>query len=184
MHFRKSSIAFTFAAVLIGTSGCKSVARFDTGPGGAFCGELIEGSTSDGLVPDSDAGAPSLRLALTLDTRHLVDYPGTLTSDDELGGLCDGQRLFDNARVRTVERTLRDVISSTLITQDHEQDIFTWVDSSCQGTFLAIVSLMVDGTVEIRLFKPMKEADVGAPANQRAGFGVFALARNENGCGF
>jgi hypothetical protein len=79
---------------------------------------------------------------------------------------------------------MHDVISGIQITQDHEQDIFAWVDSSCQGTFVAIVSLMVDAKVEVRLFKPMKETDAGAPATQRSGFGVFSLSRNDAGCGF
>lgn len=161
---------------------CKSVDRFDTGPNGAFCGEMISGGTSDGLIPDGSA--IDLKLALTLSSQQLKDYPGRLTSNDVTGGLCEGTRLFDDAKIRTVQKALLDSIATVQITPDHEQDLFTWVDSSCQGTFLAILSLMYDGTTEIRLFKPMHEADAGAPASQRDGFGVFSLTRSDTGCGF
>jgi hypothetical protein len=171
-------------AILLASTGCKSAQRFDTGPGGAFCGDLIAGS-ADGLIPDGST--TNLSLALTLSTQHLSDYPGVLgvqSSSDDSGGLCAGQRLFDKASVRAIQPALKDVIASIQITPDHDQDIFTWVDSSCQGTFLSIVSLMNDGSVEVRLFKPAHETDAGAPANVRAGFGVFRLARSDSGCGF
>ena len=173
-------------SALLGCAGCKSVDRFDTGPGGAYCGEMLGGVASDGLIPDSDGGVTRLKLALTLSTQHLQDYPGRLTSNDDSGGLCEGTRLFDNARIRTVQPALHDAIASMQITPDHEQDVFTWIDSTCQGqgTFVGIISLMYDGTVQVRLFKPMHDVDAGAPANLRPGFGVFSLARNDSGCGF
>ncbi len=171
--------------------GCKSVDRFDTGANGAYCGELVGGFASDGLVPDGSPGR--LQLSLTLDTQHLGDYPGLLSSDDvavDAGGsgredgLCAGQPLFNKARIRTIQKALYDTIASVQITPDHYQDIFTWVDSTCQGTFVSIVSLMNDGRVEVRLFKPKPATDAGAPASERAGFGVFSLTRHDTGCGF
>jgi hypothetical protein len=156
----KAAKILIVAASLI-SPGCKSVDRFDTGSSGAFCGELVGGFASDGLVPDGSIG--KLQLALTLDTQHLGDYPGLLSSDDAAkdaggsgreDGLCAGQPLFNKASVRTIQKALYDVIASVQITPDHYQDIFTWVDSTCQGTFVSILSLMNDGKVEVRLFKP------------------------------
>jgi hypothetical protein len=174
-------IAIPLSALLC-CVGCKSVDRFDTAPGSAYCGEMVGGIASDGLVPDRSA--VELKLSLTLDTRPPFDYPGRLTSNDESGGLCAPARLFDNARLRTVQAALHDMVSSIQITPDHEQDTFTWIDSTCQGTFVCILSLMYDGRVELRLFKPMPDVDAGAPAQLRAGFGLFSLARSESGCGF
>ena len=180
-----ASGAILAIAANLGCIGCKSIDKFDTGQNGAYCGEMIGGLASDGLIPDvPDGNKTRLKLALTLDMQHLGDYPGRLTSNDSADGLCAGQRLFDKALVRTVQPTLRDPIASVQITPDHEHDVFTWVDSACQGTFLSIISLMYDGRVEVRLFKPMREEDAGAPANLRSGFGVFSLARNDSGCGF
>jgi len=185
MRTRKATITVLLGTALIGVGGCRGANRFDTSASGAFCGELVAGVTSDGLVPDVQDGARiQLKLALTLDSHHLSDVPGTLTSNDDTNGLCSGQRLFEKAPVRTIQPALRDAISGIQITQDHEQDVFTWVDSTCQGTFVAILSLMVDGKVEVRLFKPLRDVDAGAPANQRSGFGVFSLARSDTGCGF
>jgi hypothetical protein len=173
---------FLIVAASLNSPGCKSVDRFDTGDKGAFCGELVGEFASEGLVPDGSTAR--LHLALTLDTKHLGDYPGLLTSDDATDGLCVGQSLFDKASVRTIQKALYDVIGSIQITPDHSQDIFTWVDSTCQGTFVSILSLMNDGKVEVRLFKPKPATDAGAPASERAGFGVFSLTRRESGCGF
>jgi hypothetical protein len=170
------------SAASLNSQGCKSVDRFDTGPNGAFCGELVSEFAADGLVPDHSTA--KLRLALTLDTKSLGDYPGVLSSDDVTDGLCVGQPLFNKAQVRTITAALYDVIASVQITQDHYQDIFTWVDSTCQGTFVSILSLMNDGKVEVRLFKPKAATDAGAAASERAGFGVFSLTRRESGCGF
>jgi hypothetical protein len=58
------------------------------------------------------------------------------------------------------------------------------VDSTCQGTLLSVVSLMRNGGVELRLFKPGLETTGHAPAAERAGFGVFLLKRREKGCRF
>ncbi len=188
MRLFKIASKFLIVAVSLFGSGCKSVDRFDTGANGAYCGELVGGFVSDGLVPDNSTA--KLHLSLTLDTKHLGDYPGLLSSDDVgtdaggNGGLCPGQPLFNKASVRTIQKTLYDVIADVQITPDHDQDIFTWVDSTCQGTFVGILSLMNDGKVEVRLFKPKPATDAGAPANERAGFGVFSLTRQESGCGF
>jgi hypothetical protein len=176
-----------FSAAHFLTLGCKSIERFDSGPNGAYCGTLVgTGFATDGLIPDVDAGASSLELemALTLDSKSLTTYPGRLSSNDAQGGLCEGTRLFDGALVRTVQPSLNDVVASMQLTADHVQDIFTWVDSTCQGTFVIIVSLIHDGTVELRLFKPAPLVDAGAPAKSRPGFGVFKLTRNALGCGF
>jgi hypothetical protein len=187
MRTGKARIVILFGAVLACASSCKGVGRFDTGPGGAYCGDLTNGSTTEALTPDGNGEQRRLQLSLTLDTRQLAyeaGILGTLTSSDDVDGLCDGGRLFDKARLRIIQPVMHDVISGIQLTQDHEQDIFTWVDSSCQGTFVAIISLMVDAKVEVRLFKPMKESDAGAPPTQRSGYGVFSLSRNDGGCGF
>jgi hypothetical protein len=191
MRLVTQAAKFLVVAASLNCQGCKSVDRFDTGPNGAFCGELIGGVASEGLIPDGSSD--KLQLGLTLDSKHLGDYPGTLWSDDVANdaganrqgdGLCPGQPLFNKASVRTIQKALYDVIASVQITPDHDQDIFTWVDSTCQGTFVSILSLMNDGRVEVRLFKPKPATDAGAPASERSGFGVFSLTRHDTGCGF
>jgi hypothetical protein len=58
----------------------------------------------------------------------------------------------------------------------------TYVDSNCTPSMLAIVSLMRDDSVEVRLLKPGKRppAEGGAPAEP--GFGIFKLRRQDGTC--
>ena len=185
MRPNKTGRVILVSGALLCILGCRSVERFDTGPGGAYCGVLIgEDFASEGLMPDGST--TPLKLSLALDTHNLTRIPGILTSSDDQGGLCLGQRLFNKASVRTIQPALHDVVASVQLTPDHDQDIFAWIDSSCQGTFVSIVSLIDDGTVELRLFNPKPEplVDAGAPANNRPGFGVFSLRRSESGCGY
>lgn len=183
---------------LSGALSCRSLERFDTSRKGAYCGDLVSGpSFHDGFVPDE---APALlRLGMTLDTSQLSTYsedkatrPGFLTSNDRASGLCSGgdQALFENAPLRAIPQVDHDAISALSFGEGHELDFFAWVDSTCQGTMLAVVSLLRKGDVELRLFKPAplsrQQSDSGErpPAEQRPGFAMFYLHKNEDGCGF
>jgi hypothetical protein len=171
-------------AAILSPIGCRDVERFSTGQNGAYCGALVGASfASDGLMPDNSVAV--LKLKLTLDTQKLTQRPGVLSSNDILTGLCaPNLPLFSNASVRTVQKAQYDVISAVQLTPDHDKDIFAWVDSTCQGTFLSIVSLIDDGTVELRLFKPAADTVGDASADKRPGFGLFKLNRHDDGCDF
>ena len=159
-------------------SGCKSVQSFDTGDTSAYCLELVGSDLAESaMLPDTDAGADTLKLGLTIDSQNLSISPGRLWSNDAAFGLCSPRPLFDRYPIRTVKPALKDVVSSVQLTPDHIQDIFAWVDSTCQGTMLSIVSLIDGGSVEVRLFKPNPDAGESGTARQRSGFGVFARSR-------
>jgi hypothetical protein len=53
-----------------------------------------------------------------------------------------------------------------------------WVDSACQGSALAVVSLMHTGEVEVRLLRRGNAVDSAAPGE----FGVFQLQLQRNDC--
>lgn len=140
------------------------------------------------MLPD-DAGtaavpADHLRLALTVDTQNVATSIGTLWSNDAEFGICGPRPLFDHVAVRTIRPALNDAVSSVQLTPDHIQDVFGWVDSTCQGTMMSIVSLIDGGTVEVRLFKPKPQSDESGPAAERPGFGVFARSQRAASCGF
>jgi len=171
-------------------AGCKSVERFDTGKDSVYCLEMVGQTFVDSaLVPDdagvstSDALKP-LRLALTIDSQRLSNRPGVLWSNDAEFGLCSPLPLFDKAPIRTIQPALGDVVSSVQLTSDHVQDVFAWVDSTCQGTMVSIVSLIDGGSVEVRLFKPKSESDDNGTAQSRPGFGVFARSQRLPTCEF
>jgi hypothetical protein len=182
--------------VLLMTLSCRNLDRFDTKNNAAFCGQLVSGPAfDDGLVPDAEQGQPQLQLTvkLTLDTSQLSTFSdgkptqvGALTSNDADKGLCapGGQALFESSPLRGIPQVDHDTISTLTFGEGHDEDFFAWTDSTCQGTMLALVSLLRKGDVEVRLFKPAALPPPMAGPDQRPGFGLFYLKRNEKGCGF
>jgi hypothetical protein len=171
---------------------CRSLDRFDTRGDAAFCGDLVGGpSFHDGFVP---AGEPSvLRMKLTLDTSQISSFaenknarPGGLSSNDVDIGLCSpgGQALFESSPLRAIPQVDHDTISTMTFGEGHDEDFFAWTDSTCQGTMLAVVSLLRNGDVELRLFKPAPFPEPDAGPDKRPGFALFYMRRNDKGCGF
>lgn len=181
---RKS--ALSVAVLLVSAlTGCRSLDRFDTQGAAAYCGSIVG-------TPEFHAGfvatnaPPSLGLRLELDTDKLTSLPGALTSNDAKTGFCraDGRPLFQEAPLRAIPELFHDALSQVDLGDGHEQDFFAWVDSSCQGTMLAIVSLLTKGTVELRLLKPAADPPTQPGPEHSAGFALFYLERSEKGCGF
>ncbi len=174
---------FALVATVLVVAGCRSLDRFDTSGEAAYCGEVVGAQTfQDGFIPENTP--PSLSLVLELDTDHLTTRPGTLTSNDQTTGLCraTGEPLFRNASLRAIPEIFHDDLSGAEFGDGHQHDFFAWVDSTCQGTMVAVVSLLTNGAVEVRLMKPAADPPAGAPAAERPGFAKFYLTRNEHGC--
>lgn len=180
--------------VLLTTLSChNSLDRFNTKGDTAFCGQLVKAPAfQDGFVPD---GTPMLLLTmkLTLDTSQLSSFTGDqstilgrLSSNDADLGLCSGsgQALFKSSPLRGIPQVDHDAISTLTFGEGHDEDFFAWTDSTCQGTMLAVVSLLRKGDVELRLFKPAPLPLPDAGPEQRPGFALFYLTRAEKGCGF
>ena len=176
------ALALAAAAAL---GGCRSLARFDTEGAAAYCGAIVGGSTfHDGFI--RSGAPPSLELSLTLDTSSLTTRPGSLTSNDGATGFCSPAPLFDGAPLRAIPKMLQDALSQADLGPGHEHTFFAWIDSVCQGTMLAVVSLLPNGEVEVRLLKPGPEQPADAPEDpaKSPGFALFYLQRRSNGCGF
>ena len=131
-------------------------------------------------------------MALTVDAAALTArgesgaIVGRLSSDDAAQGLCsaDGLALFNGAPLRTMPALDRDPLSSVEFGSGRDYNFFAWVDSSCQGTMLAVVSLMRNDDIELRLLKPKPLPAPGAGPADQPGFGLFYLSRPNSGCGF
>jgi hypothetical protein len=180
-------------ATLLTTLACRDLERFDTKNDQAYCGDLVSGmSFDDGFWPDNEPKL--LRMQLTeLNTNLLSTFsndtasiPAWLTSNDAAHGLCaeQGQALFEHAPLRSIPQIDHDSIATLSFGEGHDQDFFAWVDSTCQGTMLALVSLLRNNDIELRLFKPAPLPRPRAPAGERPGFALFYLRRNNHGCGF
>ncbi len=187
------SLRVSLPFLLLAALGCRSLDRFDTHGDAAYCGKLVSGpSFHDGFVP---LGQPAANLAmqLTLDTSQLSSFsenktalPGTLSSNDRDWGMCagSGEALFKGSRLRAIPQVYHDSLSTLVFGEGHEEDFFAWTDSRCQGTMLALVSLLRNGEVELRLFKPAALPPPDAGPEQRPGFALFQLKRSNEGCGF
>ena len=182
--------------VLLMTLSCRSLDRFDTKNDAAFCGQLVSAPAfHDGFVPELEDGEPKLQLTmkLTLDTSQLSTFSNdrttqvnALSSNDSDLGLCapGGHALFESSPVRGIPQVDHDTLSTLTFGEGHDEDFFAWTDSTCQGTMLALVSLLRKGDVELRLFKPAALPLPLAGPERSPGFGLFYLKRSEKGCGF
>jgi hypothetical protein len=200
-----SSLA-RFASIAFACAGCTSIDRFDTDGSAAYCGQMV-GSPAfhEGILPDGVP--PTLRLRMTLDIEALKERTGRaygsgdssqetraaqtvvvgqFTTDDAADGLCrsGGTVLFDNAPLRAIPELDHDPLSALEFGEGRDYNFFAWVDSTCQGTVLTLVSLMRNDGIEVRLLKPAAMPPAGAAAEQRPGFALFDLTRRDEGCGF
>lgn len=157
------------------TASCRDLDRFDTAPGEAYCGSIAEAPFSRGF--GDGTGAEPLGVRLTLDVAQLTSAPGAITSNDAASGACAPRRLFDEAQLRPIGELQHDPLSTLEFGEGRDYNFFAWVDSSCQSTMVAVVSLMQNGTVELRLLRPAQTAE-------GEGFGLFSLERHPEGCGF
>ena len=163
--------------------GCHDLDGFDTKNGEAYCGSILrQPAFQDGFQPTGHP--PDLELALTLDTGKLTSEPGRLRSNDTVGGLCGDQPLFQEAPLRAIPEVDHDAISTLSFGEGHVHDFFVWVDSTCQGTMLGVVSLLKNDQVELRLFKPAHKPVPNAPPDQTPGFAMFHFEVQKGGCDF
>ena len=176
--------------------GCHGADRFDTRNGESYCGSLVgQGTISTGFEETAWAGkGTESTLALTLSTGEFYKkdgVPAVMSSNDSAFGPCGPtQALFERAKVRTLGAALGDRLSSMQLNDDHEEDLVTYVDSTCSGSMLGILSLIKNGDVEMRLLRPAPASnamgDSAVPPNptETERFGLFVLRKSKSGCGF
>jgi hypothetical protein len=161
-------------AILMLLPACDGIARFDNTDGSAFCGNIVGG----GFVrQEFDRRA---RLQLQLDTDSLDRFPGTITLDDGAEPRCGEERLFEQARLRISRKLQADPLSVLQFGDERELNLLTWVDSNCDGTYMAVISLMRNDDVEVRLMR----SRVGEDGEEAGPFGVFRLRKNKDECGY
>jgi hypothetical protein len=180
---RLITLGSALGALLAG--GCRSLDRFDAERPAAYCGGVVGASAfQSGFIPEGSP--PTLELKLQLDTSALTTRPGTLSTNDAGTGICGGSALFLDAPLRAIPDILHDALSQLEFGEGHEQDFFAWVDSTCKGTMLAVVSLLSNGSVEVRLLKPAPDLPPPPMTDSAdlSGFALFYMQRNPNGCGF
>jgi hypothetical protein len=169
-----------FAAALAlsgGVAGCRDLSSFTTGSGSSYEGPVV---SADFVRAGIDQNA---RLCLTMDTDHLQDAPGALSTSD-------GR--FHAVPMRTIPQIWQDPLSTLSFGEGRLKNLVyvaaastPFSDANGNDVYV-IVSLMQSGDIEVRLIR-------GAPGNVTTGapsttggnlFAVFDLSRQSVPCSY
>jgi hypothetical protein len=135
-----------------------------------------------GISSTTDGGAAT-RMCLTLDTDHLQDTPGALSTSDGM---------FHAVPMRTIPQIFHDPLSTLSFGEGRLKNLVYVVTASAPladgGTeVFAVVSLMQSGDVEVRLLHgaPRTLQDAAAPMPNGGNlFAVFTLQRTSTSCSY
>ncbi|HEX3770691.1 MAG TPA: hypothetical protein VHV30_07505 [Polyangiaceae bacterium] len=151
--------------------GCRDLSGFSTTDGDSYQGAVVNASFVLAGV------GSTTNLCLTLDTDHLQDSPGTISTDDGT---------FKKTPMRSIPQIWHDPLS-TLSFGDGRIKNLVYVSTSTSGSdVFVVVSLMQSGGIEVRLLRGaprLTSAGDAAPAESNL-FAVFSLQRQEGACAF
>ena len=170
------SIAAALASSLV-TVGCRDTSRFSS-RGDRFQGDVVKGSfVRSGM-------GEHVSMCLTLDTDHLQDAPGTITTSD-------GR--FRATALRPIPQIWHDPLSMLSFGDGRVQNL-VYAAAPLPGEagaeeaqdVMVVVSLMQTDHVEVRLLRGAPQTDAGLPPPGTASalFGVFNLDRQPGPCAF
>jgi hypothetical protein len=158
-------------------AGCRDLSSFTTGSD-RYEGAVVQGDFVRAGVD------PSTTICLTLDTDHLQDGPGALSTSD-------GR--FHTAALRPIPQIWHDPLSTLSFGEGRLKNLVyvasaTTPFSDGNGNdVLAVVSLMQSGDVEVRLIRgaPGLAPDGGATTASGGNlFAVFDLVRQQGPCSY
>jgi hypothetical protein len=190
MAWQRRGAAGLLAIVLLG--GCQKLDQFDTKGTAAYCGPIVIGQFV--RTPEQLGGFNrDIRLRVDVDMDAATTSPATITSDDAADGQCAPRATFAGAKLRVTPEVVSDPLSTLTFEEGQVHNFVGWVDSTCRGSMLSVVSLYKNDRVEVRFLWPSPTGapatsatgDAGAPpAQPRDGFALFTLKRYEQGCGY
>lgn len=175
---RSSAFVATVLAVITVGVGCRDVSSFSS-HGDRFRGAVVNGSfLRSGVAENTTA-------CVTLDTDHLQDSPGTITTSD-------GR--FQATALRPIPQIWHDPLS-TLDFGDGRVQNLVYAATPLRGDsgpeevqdIMVVISLMQqDRHVEVRLLRGAPPVDAGTtpPGVASAVFAVFHLERERGSCAF
>jgi hypothetical protein len=170
-------LAFASIGLLALASACRDVSGFSTN-GDSYSGAVIDAPF---ILAGVDGGSTSL--CLTLDTNHLQDAPGSMSTSD-------GR--FHAVPMRSIPQIWQDPLS-TLQFGDGRLKNMIYVARATQpfgdgegDDVLVVISLMQAGDIEVRLIRsaPILAADGGAGPAVHNVFAVFDTNRQKGPCSF
>ncbi|MBX3182948.1 MAG: hypothetical protein KIT72_17850 [Polyangiaceae bacterium] len=158
--------------------GCSELERYDTKAGEAYCGNIVGAEFI--RTPERQGGfSQELRARITLDVNQQHGPQLVLTTSD-VSGPCAPRPTFDDAPLVTVPELSSDPFSQLTFGDGRDYNFVGWVESTCRGPVMAVVSLMNDSELELRLLKPPVETEAGP----RPAFALFRTKLSTGSCGF
>ena len=152
--------------------GCRDLSGFSTTNGDTYQGAVVgAGFVLAGIVPDT-------KLCLIIDTDHLQDTPGAISTDDHM---------FGKTPMRPIPQIWHDPLSTLSFGEGRVKNLVYVTTPTTGNDVFVVVSLMQSGDIEVRLLRsaPSLAIEGGAPpAPQDNLFAVFALKRQEGACSF
>jgi len=152
--------------------GCQDISRFNTEHGESYCGKIVPGGFVRQGFP------PGVRLRLHLDTDRIQQTPGTITTDDGY---------FNETPLRPIPQLPHDSLSTMRFGEGSVRNLLFGVQPKQGGVAYAFLSLLENGSVEIRILRgaPPAPSEAAMPETTNPDlFGIFPLVRQEGTCGF
>jgi hypothetical protein len=178
---RISLVVLATAAFLL-PLGCRDVSGFNTGSD-SYVGQVVQADFVRAGVGED------VQLCLTLDTDHLQDAPGTISTSDGV---------FAATPMRPIPQIWHDPLSTFNFGDGRIKNLLyvatASADGGSGGDMFVVVSLMNSGKIEVRLLQGAPSvagpgSDSGptspptAPPSSNV-FAVFSLSRQASACSF
>jgi hypothetical protein len=156
---------------------CRDLSGFNSN-GGSYQGAVVDAPF---VLAGVDGGSTSL--CLTLDTGHLQDTPGNLSTSD-------GR--FHAVPMRSIPQIWQDPLSTLQFGEGRLKNLMYMVRASTPfadgmgNDVLAVVSLMQSGDIEVRLIRgaPDVASDGGTSSTMQNVFAIFDLTRQSGPCSY
>ena len=156
----KSIVALTVCCV-VAVLGCDNLSDYSTKDGSCYMGDIID---ADFLRAGTFEAGVRLTMSLDVDALSAGEAEGAvLTTDDGL---------FHNASARQMPEVTRDSLSQLGFPGGRVRNYLTYAADENGIPTNVVISLMENGDVEVRIFRP------GVTEDQSL-FGVFRLELNE-----
>ena len=166
MHSVRSRLSRATAVSLLGTpllTACQDLSDYSTSASRQYVGCVVPASF---VLAGTD---PATELCLTLDTDHLQDAPGAISSSD-------GR--FATTLLRPVPQLWKDPLSTFTFGEGRTKNLLymaTPKDAGPGGDITVVLSLMAGGGVEVRLLRGAPAVAMGDADTSGVSSSVFAV---------
>jgi hypothetical protein len=160
---------------LAAVAACRDLSGFSTHGNDSYQGPVVgAGFVLAGMKSDAV-------LCLTLDTDHLEDTPGAISTMDGM---------FRRSPLRPIPQIWHDPLSTLSFGEGRLRNLVYVASTTAGDDVFAVVSLMQSGNIEVRLLRgapDLAPARADGGSTQSAGgnlFAIFSLEREEVPCSF